>query len=220
LAAPMAILAAGTIDRWIDQRRDEFTRLPDVAVTLTACATLMAGAAGVGLWMYAPESVWSAAPLVVLPLAGLGLLIAWRRTPAARRRAVACAGAAAIIAWAAALEIEDRVRRDSSPLDLIATIRHDAGGRTPTIGVYGIYDPTLVYYLDAETDTVALDTAQGRRAFLDSPSRAYVLVDARTWSDLNADGRLTDEGFDVIDAFRRWFDRKTLVIAERHVDHP
>ena len=145
LAAPLAVLVAVPLSRWIDGSVDDLpagTRPPDVRITLAVVLSVLAialpmAAAVVAMRGLAPAWApgWTLAgyALLVLPCAAAGWLcvVAWRRR-ALRLPALGLVFAAWLGAWVGIHDAEDRAMSHMSMRPLVATI--PAGAPVAMVG--------------------------------------------------------------------------------------
>lgn len=151
LAAPSALLAALTLERWM---RGQFDgpiagfRPPDVRLTLAVVAIVVAaGGLGAAIWAHehAPTLWVDAIPILVTPTIAVVVAIAWNRSP---RRDLALvglwiAGSAALAMMAALLA------RHAGPMTsrgMLAELRERLGEERPTVVLIGLKEPCIPFY--------------------------------------------------------------------------
>lgn len=187
VAAPLAMLVAGTLHAWIDGTFDrpiEGFRPPDVRITVAICAGLIAVGFPVATCFAPPlfQWLWLPALVMVLPFAAAvaGALL-WSR-PLRRPRAIAGVWLALVGAWIVVFHEEDRLWQPRSP-ELAMEVVQRSAGPNATVVVIGSSDQTRhFYYAGPIRDLGSSPNWKSARAEIERAD--VVIVDDELWPKL------------------------------------
>jgi 4-amino-4-deoxy-L-arabinose transferase-like glycosyltransferase len=222
LAAPMALLAAITIERWLRGTFDRATpaalgyRPPEVRRTLAIVAILVFLVEFIGAISVAntaPELWPLVIPLAIVPLGCVVMWRLWRAgalVPQQRVNGLVTAWVAFAAGWTVIFAIETRFTRPMGADRMLEVLRASTGIARPTVVTIGFIDPTIAFYNDGlfTFEDVPLASLQGRT---DLTYPIVVLVDDESVAQIIEDAPDVAINLEKRFLWWRWFWRLTRV---------
>ena len=214
LAAPMALLTAMMLHRWLTGEADHPTkgmRPPDVVVTVTVCVTvLLLAVAGAVVTMLQVSALWMIAPLLLLPLSSGWMWFNWKRRPSMRSRTMLLVWAAGIVCWCWALRLEQHFFEPHSARTMMEKLPAVSGVAQPRLATYGFDDPTLAFYSQRDVPPLS---SQRLLEPLNNPDGAMILLASDDdWQAFTDQHPQRAAMFVHLDNWSRWPDHKTLIL--------
>ena len=211
MAAPLALVAAMVLERWLsgDAVAPSVRRAPDVRWTIGLILLLTGPAAFIAGRAFLPEAGPLPAILLLPTAAGLVAIAVWGRGPRWREWSLAGLFACWMAAVAAGVEIEDLVRSRTDPRRLLSEAAQIADEASGPLVMYGLRDGTLDYY-SAPTRRVEVvdDPFDG-----DRPRPASVLLaEERAWREYASQWPERAEQYDLRTIVSLWPRRRVLLL--------
>lgn len=222
LAAPSALLASLTLERWLRSqfsRPIEGFRPPDVRITIATIAIIVgAGGLGAAIWArpQAPTLWVDSLPLLVTPILAILVALAWNRVD---RRDFALLGL--WIAGVSALAMMSALlARHAGPMGargMLAELTERIGRDQPTIALIGLEESCIPFYNGGQPTIQVHSLAEMVAA---APPAGTILLtpdepaeqNALGWAAIaNRDPKIAGD-FQPLGRWTRWFGKPTRIL--------
>lgn len=214
MAAPLALLAALAVERWLKDdlpKVGTLRRVPDIRWTLAIILALATPGAVVAAFWFVPEAGLLPLWLVLPMLAAWTAVVLWPLGPRWRAASLVGVSLAWTIACFAGVEIEDVVRSRTEPRQVIELAAREGGGLGAHLQLLWLRDDTLSYYASAREVSMWADPLDPER-HLASGDRDVVVVGEAQWNAYALEHPQAAARFKAVGDATLWPRRKVLLL--------